>query len=62
MRRVEYSPRVDAVIYSPEALSFTQQEWLETALACLDQADITYAQIEEIRQQLETITELTLPQ
>lgn len=55
IRGVQYTERVDAVIYdSPPTADFTRADWLQLALAALDQAghglglDVAIKQISDV--------------
>ena len=38
MSAVQYSPKVDAVIYGPETTGFTPEDWVTLAVAALEHA------------------------
>lgn len=40
-RGVQYTARVDAVIYDSATATFAREDWIRTALAALDQAGVS---------------------
>jgi hypothetical protein len=58
--KVQYSERVDAVIYGAYAIAyFEQRDWIALALAALDQAGVLANDVLAIQQRLERYTEST---
>lgn len=49
---VAYTPRLDRVIYSSPTNGFGRDEWVSLALAALDQAGLSQAEIENVKRAL----------
>lgn len=45
MRVVSYVQRIDAVVYGSDTSDYTREDWIRLALAALDQAGVSPAQL-----------------